>query len=173
MKWPSSAEKKEADSNDEEENSASDDEEMDETYAEEVEEDPEEEMEEDSEQTLIEIVQAARKSYKDKKAASPSKEESAYQNKDENVETAEEKEPCPKKYGRGKDITKDAAVMKAQRADKIALRSMSRSKYFEFDSLETKGWDLKKFTDPQGWTNFVSLSKVCKSQSLNTFSLKL
>ena len=85
--------------------------------------------------------------------------------------------------------------MMAQRADKIALRQMSRSKYFEFDSLETKGWDMKKFTDPQGWTNFVSLqehnyeelvrgkrkmrtfscplSKVCKSQSLKTFSLKL
>jgi len=36
---------------------------------------------------------------------------------------------------------------------------MSRSKYFEFDSLESKGWDLKKFTDPQGWTNFVSLQE--------------
>jgi len=78
---------------------------MDETYEEEIEEDPEEEMEEDSEQTLIEIVQVARKSYKVKKTAS--------QSKDENVETAEEKEPSPKKYGRGKDITKVAAVMKA------------------------------------------------------------
>jgi len=38
--------------------------------------------------------------------------------------------------------------MKAQKANKIALRPMGISKYFEFDSLETKGWDLKKFTDP-------------------------
>jgi len=36
---------------------------------------------------------------------------------------------------------------------------MSRTKYFEFDSLETKGWNLKKFTDPQGWTDFVSLQE--------------
>jgi len=48
-------------------------------------------MEEDSEQTLIEIVQAARKSYKGKKVASPSKEEFASQHKDENV-ADEEKE---------------------------------------------------------------------------------
>jgi len=117
----SSEEKKEVDSNDEEENSALDDEEMDETYEEEIKEDPEEEMEEDSEQTLIEIVQATRKSYKDKKVASPSKEESASQNKDENVETAEENEPSPNKYGRGKDITKVDVVMKAQKQTRLLL----------------------------------------------------
>ena len=79
---------------------------MDETYK-------EEEIEEDSEQTLNEIVQAARKSYKAKKAAS--------QNKDENVETAEENEPSPNKYGRGKDITKVDVVMKAQKQTRLLL----------------------------------------------------
>jgi len=129
---------------------------MDETYEDEI-----DEMEEDSEQTLNEIVQDARKSYKAKKAAS--------QNKDENVETAEEKEPSPKKYGKGRDISKVASVMKAQRADKIALRPRSRSKYFEFDSLETKGWDLKKFTNPQGWTNFVSLQEHTYEELVREF----
>jgi len=70
--------------------STSSDDEMDKAYEEKVEEDPEKEMEEDSEQTLSTIVQAARKSYKSKKVASPSKEESASHNKDENVETVEE-----------------------------------------------------------------------------------
>jgi len=69
------------------------------------------------------------------------------------------KESSPRKHGKGKDITKVAAVLKAQRADKIAFRPMSKSKYFEFESFETKGWDLKKFTDPQGWTDFVSLQE--------------
>ncbi|KEH17115.1 hypothetical protein MTR_0043s0140 [Medicago truncatula] len=36
---------------------------------------------------------------------------------------------------------------------------MSRKKYFEFESLETKGWNLKKFTDPKEWINFVSLQE--------------
>jgi len=65
--------------------STSSDDEMDKTCEEEVEEDPEEEteedpeeeMEEDFEQTLSKIVQAAKKSYKSKEVASPSKEESA------------------------------------------------------------------------------------------------
>ena len=33
---------------------------------------------------------------------------------------------------------------------------MSRAKFFDFENLKTKGWDLRKFTDPQGWLDFVS-----------------
>ena len=87
-----SDEEKKTVSSDEKEKSASSDDEMEETFEEEVEEDPEEEMEDDSEQTLIEIVQAARKSYKGKKDASPSKEKSSSQHDDENVANKEKEE---------------------------------------------------------------------------------
>jgi len=50
---------------------------------------------------------------------------------------------------------------------------MSRSKYFEFDSLETKGWDLKKFTDPRGWTNFVSLQEHTYEELVREFYTNL
>jgi len=63
--------------------------------------------------------------------------------------------------------------MKAQRVDKIALRPMSRSKYFEFDILETKGWDLKKFTNPQWWTNFVSLQEHTYEEFVREFYTNL
>jgi len=164
-------EEKEEEPSTEEESSASDDEEMDETYKEQIEEVPEE-MDEDSEQTLTEIVKSARKIYKRRKeiareahplptekSVSSIKRKSTSQNDDENVEIVVKKESSPRKHGKGKDITKVAVVLKAQRVDKIAFRPMSRSKYFEFESLKTKGWDLKKFTDPQGWTDFVSLQE--------------
>jgi len=50
---------------------------------------------------------------------------------------------------------------------------MSRSKYFEFDSLETKGWDLKKFTDPQWWTYFVSLQEHTYEELVRGFYTNL
>ena len=36
---------------------------------------------------------------------------------------------------------------------------MSRSKYFYFESLKTKGWNLKEYIDSQGWSSFVSLQE--------------
>jgi len=38
----------------------------------------------------------------------------------------------------------------------MASRPLSRAKYFDFESLKTKGWNLGEFTDPQGWSEFVS-----------------
>ena len=112
-------------------------------------------MDEDSEQTLTKIVKSARKIYKRRKeiarealplpkekSVSLLKEKSTSQNEDENVETDVKKESSPRKHGKGKDITKVVVVLKAQRADKIAFRPMSRSKYFEFESLKTKGWEI-------------------------------
>jgi len=43
----------------------------------------------------------------------------------------------------------------------MAFRPISRAKYFDFESLKTKGWNLKEFTDPQGWFGFVSTQ--CKT----------
>jgi len=39
--------------------------------------------------------------------------------------------------------------------------------------LETKGWDLKKFTDPQGWTNFVSLQEHTYEELVREFYTNL
>jgi len=38
----------------------------------------------------------------------------------------------------------------------MASTPLSRAKYFDFESLKTKGWNLGKFRDPQGWSEFVS-----------------
>jgi len=38
----------------------------------------------------------------------------------------------------------------------MAFRPISRAKFFDFENLKTKGWDLRKFTDPQGWSDFLS-----------------
>jgi len=35
------------------------------------------------------------------------------------------------------------------------FRTISRAKYFDLESLKTKGWDPKEFMDPQGWSDFV------------------
>jgi len=156
---------------DEEKKTNSSDDEMEEDPEEEIEEDPEEEkVEEDSKQTLSEIIKSVKASSKKGKkiaAPSPSKENSPSQKdeddgeEEESEEKAQEEEEksSSKKYGKGKDIAKVAAVIRAQKAEKIALRPISRTTYFEFESLETKGWNLKKFTDPQGCTNFVTLQE--------------
>jgi len=50
-----------------------------------------------------------------------------------------------------------ASVLNAQKAEKMALRPVSRAKYFDFESLKTKRWNLREYIDPQGWSGFVSL----------------
>ncbi|KEH15728.1 hypothetical protein MTR_0611s0030, partial [Medicago truncatula] len=161
------------DSDEEKEDSSDDEDSEDET----------EEEEEDSEQTLSNVMKLVKASSKKDKEltkkilqrrkeiateAMPLSEEKTSEEEDESEEEGseettqeeeEEEKASSKTYGKGKDIAKVSAVIRAQRAEKIALRPMSRTKYFEFESLETKGWNLKKFTDPQGWTNFVSLQE--------------
>jgi len=169
---------------DEEKKTDSSDDEMEEDPEEEIEEDPEEEkVEEDSKQTLFEMIKSVRASSKKGKKIvepSPTKENSSSKNEDEDSEEEEseektqeeEKEASSKKYGKGKDIAKVAAAIRAQKAEKVALRPMSKTKYFEFESLETKGWNLKKFTDPQGWTNFVSLQEHTYEDLVREFYTK-
>jgi len=90
------------------------------------------------------------------KSASPSLE-------NEEVETEEiaEEEVPSRKRGKGKDIAIAASILKTQSVEKMAFKPISRAKYFDFESLETKGWNLKEFTDPQGWSGFVSTQ--CKT----------
>jgi len=38
----------------------------------------------------------------------------------------------------------------------MAFKPISRAMFFDFENLKTKGSDLRKFTDPQGWSDFVS-----------------
>jgi hypothetical protein len=38
----------------------------------------------------------------------------------------------------------------------MATRPLSRAKYFDYESLKTKGWNIEEFIDPQGWSGFVS-----------------
>jgi len=71
------------------------------------------------------------------------------------VKTKEE-EPVSRKRGKGKDIAILASALKVQNLEKMASRPLSRAKYFDFESLKTKGWNLGEFTDPQGWSAFVS-----------------
>ncbi|XP_024642227.1 uncharacterized protein [Medicago truncatula] len=161
---------------DEEKEDSSDDE-----YSEdETEEDPEEE-DEDSEQTLSDAMKSVKASSKRDKEltkkilqrrkeiaaeamplseekTSEDEEESEEEESEEKAEKEEEK-GSSKKHGKGKDITKLAATLKASRAEKIALRPMSRTKYFNLESLETKAWNMKEFTEPQGWTNFITLQE--------------
>ena len=89
------------------------------------------------------------------KSASPSLVEEV-----ETEEIAEEEVPS-RKRGKGKDIAIAASILKTQSVEKMAFRPISRAKYFDFESLETKGWNLKEFTDPQGWSGFVSTQ--CKT----------
>jgi len=42
-------------------------------------------------------------------------------------------------------------MLRAQKVEKMVLRPISREKYFDFASLKTKGWNLKEYTDFQGW----------------------
>ncbi|XP_039682976.1 DNA ligase 1-like [Medicago truncatula] len=163
------------DSDEEKEDSSDDEDSEDET-----EEDPEEE-DEDSEQTLSDAMKSVKASSKRDKEltkkilqrrkeiaaeamplseekTSEDEEESEEEESEEKAEKEEEK-GSSKKHGKGKDITKLAATLKASRTEKIALRPMSRTKYFNLESLETKAWNLKEFTEPQGWTDFVTLQE--------------
>jgi len=74
-------------------------------------------MEDDSEQTFSEIIKSVRASSK---------------------KVQEEEKPSSKKHGKGKDISKLADVIRSQRGEKIALRPISRTKYFDLDSLKFK-----------------------------------
>ena len=47
-------------------------------------------------------------------------------------------------------------MLKGQNVNKMAFRPISRAKFFDFENLKTKGWDLRKFTNPQGWSAFLS-----------------
>jgi len=88
-------------------------------------------------------------SSKEKSPSLQNDDEIEDENVEENVVEEEEvQEASSKKRGRGKDITLIASVLKAQSAEKMALRPISRAKYFDFESLETKGWNLKEFIDP-------------------------
>jgi len=51
-------------------------------------------------------------------------------------------------------------MVRAQKVQKLALRPISRAKYFDFVSLETNGWNLREYTDSQGWSDFVSLKNI-------------
>ena len=156
---------------DEEKKTDSSDDEMEEDPKEETEEDPEEEkVEEDFEQTLSKMIKSVKASSKKGKkiaAPSPSKENSPSQKDEDDGEEKEfeekaqeeEEKASSKKYGKGKDIAKVAVVKRAQKAEKIALRPISRTKYFDLESLKSKTWNLKEFTEPQGWTSFVTLQE--------------
>ena len=89
------------------------------------------------------------------KEAMPLPEEKTSSEDEQQVET-EEEESVPRKRGKGKDISILASTLKTQSIEKMANRPISRAKYFDFESLKTKGWNLNEFTDPQGWSSFVS-----------------
>jgi len=38
----------------------------------------------------------------------------------------------------------------------MANRPISRAKNFDFESVKTKRWNLREFTNPQRWSGFVS-----------------
>jgi len=77
---------------------------------------------------------------------------------DEEVEAEEiiEKGAPARKRGKGKDIAILVSTQKAQNIEKMAFRPLTRAKHFDFESLKTKGWNLREFTDHQGWLGFVS-----------------
>jgi len=60
---------------------------------------------------------------------------------------------------KGKDIAKIVSNLRDHKADKISLRPMSRSKFFDFENSKNKWWNLKEYTDPQGWSNFMTLQE--------------
>ncbi|XP_039684981.1 nucleolin-like [Medicago truncatula] len=97
-----------------------------------------------------EMAKAAEKIYQRRK-----KIESEVFSMSEEVDEPEVEKGSSKKHGKGKDIV----VLKTSRAEKIAFRPMSRTKYFNLESLETKAWNMKEFTEPQGWTNFITLQE--------------
>lgn len=119
----------------------------------------EEASSEKTEETLFQMAKAAKIVYQRRKQivkeALPLPEEKTSFEDEQEAET-EEEEFVPRKRGKGKDIAILASTLKLQSVEKMANRPISRSKYFDFESLKTKGWNLKKFTDPQGWSSFVS-----------------
>ncbi|KEH17462.1 hypothetical protein MTR_0014s0490 [Medicago truncatula] len=119
----------------------------------------EEASSEKTEETLLQVAKAAKIVYQRRKQitkeALPLPEEKTSSEDEQEAET-EEEEYVPRKRGKGKDIAILASSLKVQSAEKMANRPISRSKYFDFESLKKKGWNLKKLTDPQGWSSFVS-----------------
>ena len=116
---------------------------------------------EETQETLSEMAKLATLVYKRKKVATSSlsvEKPSSPSQKDEEVGSKEiiDEEAPARKRGKGKDITIIASAQKVQNIDKMASRPLSRVKYFDFESLKTKGWNLSEFTDPQGWSGFVS-----------------
>ncbi|AES97002.2 hypothetical protein MTR_5g044090 [Medicago truncatula] len=77
---------------------------------------------------------------------------------EQEMETEEEK-PVPRKREKGKDIVILASTLRIQNLSKMTSRPLSRAKYFDFKSLKTKRWNLKEFTEPQLWTDFVTLQE--------------
>ncbi|KEH27935.1 hypothetical protein MTR_5g049740 [Medicago truncatula] len=114
---------------------------------------------EKTEETLFEMAKAAKIVYLRRKQiakeALPLPEEKTSSEDEQEVET-EEEEYVPRKRGKGNDIVILASTLKIQSIEKMANRPISRAKYFDFESLKTKGWNMKKFTDPQDWSSFVS-----------------
>jgi len=121
---------------------------------------------------MIKSARATSKKGKKVATSSLSEEKSPSQQDDENVEEEKteeektkerveekEKEASSKKHGKGKDIAKIASVLRAQKAEKVSLRPISRAKYFDFASLKTRGWNLREYADSQGWSSFVSLQE--------------
>jgi hypothetical protein len=117
---------------------------------------------EETGETLLQMAKTAKKVYQRRKkiaadalplekTASPSLENEEV-GKEENVE---EEVPSLRR-GKGKDIAILASALKVQNLEKMAARPLSRAKFFDFESLKTKGWNLEVFTDPQGWSGFVS-----------------
>jgi len=105
------------------------------------------------------MVKAARLVYKRRKiATSPlSAEKLTSPSQQENEEDeVNETEEASRKRGKGKDIAIIASVLKAQNIEKMAFKPISRAKFFDFENLKTEGWVLRKFTDPQGWSAFLS-----------------
>jgi len=99
-------------------------------------------------------------SKKTKKLETLSQSEEKPPSPSQQKEEKEEKQyASPKKPWKGKDIAKIASMIRAQKVRKLALRPVSRSKYFDFASLKKKGWNLRECPDSQGWSSFVSLQK--------------
>jgi hypothetical protein len=134
---------------------------------EEKEENSEEEKEEDSVQTLSELMKSARETSKKAKKVSFSIWRETLLSISARWNFFEE--ASSKKHGKGKDISKIAIVLRAQKAKKVDLRPISRAKYFDFASLKTKGWNLREYTDSQGWSNFISLQEHTYEDLLREF----
>jgi len=111
---------------------------------------------------LYKIRKAATSSLSAEKLTSPSQQNDE---EDEVVETEE----ASRKRGKGKDIAIISSMLKALNVEKMAFRPISRAKFFDFENLKTKGLDLRKFTDPQGWSDFLSTEESTFEDLVNEF----